>query len=251
MATAKKSAASGSDVAVKKTGTNIVNIRAQLEADLLKLKSQTQAGGGDKIQIKAQSKQFALPDGQLTNELELVIVDFVTVYQFYQGKYDPKNIVPAACFAIGEIPTQLVPSNNSPDKQSDSCSGCPNNQFGSDGDGKACKNMRRLAVLPPDADDSTPLWLLDVSPTAIKGFDGYVNSVARQFNLPPVGVITRVSFDPNQDYARLMFSDPRPNENLEGCYARKGEAKDRLLQEPDVSAFVAAKPAKKVVNARR
>jgi hypothetical protein len=116
------------------------------------------------------------------------------------------------------------------------------NQFGSDGDGKACKNSRLMAVLPPDADEETPLWLLQTSPTANKGFDGYVTSVARVFQTSPIGVVTTVSFDDSVTYAKLLFSDPKPNDNIASHFGRQDEAKEMLAKEPDVSKYEA--PAK-------
>ena len=124
------------------------------------------------------------------------------------------------------------------------------NQFGSDGDGKACKNTRVLAVLPPDADENTPLWLLATSPTANKGFDGFVTSVARIVQMPPVGVIATVGFDPSVTYAKLVFTDPQPNANLDLCFSRQGEAQAMLAVEPDVSQYKAAEPAKKAAGRR-
>lgn len=257
-APAKKSAAkTGTAVAVKKaTGGALVDIKAQMAADLAALADRTAPAGGDKIQLKG--KLFKLPDGSEATSLDVVIVDFIAVNNFYEGAYDPKNIVPPTCFAIGNIPTNLVPSDNAPVKQSDTCGACPMNQFGSQGDGKACKNQRRLALLPADADDDTPLWILDVSPTGLKSFDGYVRSVASKFGVTPVGVVTTITFAEDVDYASLRFSDPQPNENINVHWGRRGEALERLSQEPDVSAYVAAapkgrgvKPAPRAAGARR
>jgi len=181
-----------------------------------------------------------------------VIVDFTVRHNFYAAAFDPKNIEAPVCFAIGSDPRKMAPSANSPLKQAVDCQTCPNNQFGSDGNGKACKNERALAVLPPDADADTPMWTLKVSPTALKGFDGFVTSVARMFQTSPVGVIASVGFDPNVTYAKLVFTDPRPNENLEVHFARQGEAQTMLAQEPDVSGFEAKpKAAGKRVAGRR
>lgn len=238
-------------VAVRKPSAGaVVSIKEALKAQVADLGSRTQPAGGNKI--RPGKGKFTLPDGTETAELSLVIVDFVTVHKFYEGKYDPKNITPPGCFAIGVNPKQMTPSANSPNQQSDSCQGCPMNEFGSSGDGKACRNGRLLAVLPPDADDKTDLWLLEVSPTALKNFDGYVNSVARQFQVPPVGVVTTVSLDENVDYPKLVFSDPQPNENLEACFARQAEAQEMLRVEPDVSGYVAPGkgPARKTAGRR-
>ncbi len=256
MATAKKAATPKSREVAVKSSNSLVSIKEALARDLAALAGKTAPAGGDSIQI-GQDKTFKLPDGTKTSgPLQLVIVDFTSSNKFYDGPYDKDNIAPPACFAIGDNPTTLVPSDNSPVKQSDSCSTCPMNQFGSAGKGKACKNTRVLAVLPPDADEDTPLWILNVSPTAIKAFDSYVASVARQFQLPPVGVVTEVSFDENIDYASLRFGNPQPNEGLTAHFSRKEEATTRLAQEPDVSAYEAPKQigrasAKPVQKARR
>lgn len=257
MATSKKTASlkkpdPGTRTLAVRVPMNVVSLKESLKGELATLASRTAPPGGDKIRI-TQDKKFALPDGRThPGPLELVIIDFVSNNNFYEGKYDPKNITPPACFAVGTNPTALVPSNNSPDKQAETCSVCPNNVFGSEGDGKACKNGRLLAILAPDTKPDDPLMLLQVSPTAMKGFDAYVRNVAAQFGLPPIGVITTVSFNPNETYAQLIFGEPKPapDDLLALCGARREEARTRLMTEPDVSQFGKAKatPAKKVAR---
>lgn len=228
---------------VKKNAGALVSIKEQMATALAGLADRTSPAGGDKIGLK-NDKTFNLPDGQKVSELQVVVVDFIAMNNFYEGAYDKDNIVPPTCFAIGQVITQMAPSDNSPVKQSDACGACPMNQFGSAGNGKACKNMRRLAVLPPDADADTPLWILDVSPTGLKSFDGYVKSVATKFGVLPIGVVTTVTMDPAVDYPSLRFSDPAPNENMEAHWNRRNEAMERLIQEPDVSGYDAPKPVK-------
>ncbi|WP_025915474.1 hypothetical protein [Herminiimonas sp. CN] len=242
----------GTAVAVKKTTAgNIVDIRALLAKEVTDMASRVGAPGGDSIKV-TQDKKFEFPDGtKSAGPIKLVIVDFVSANSFYEGAYDPNNISPPACFSIGSNPTQMVPSENSPVKQASACGACPMNQFGSAGNGKACKNSRVLAVLPPGATADTPLWILKVSPTALKAFDAYVTSVVRSFQLPPVSVVTEVSFDESLTYASLRFGNPEPNEDLEVCFARKEEAMTRLKTEPDVSQFESAPPKKATAPARR
>lgn len=249
---AKKTAAPKTEVAVRKpTSGAVVSIQEQLKAQAAAMNERIQPGTGNKIRL-AKGK-FVLPDGTETSEpLELVIVDFLAVNKFYEGAFDSKNPAPPACFAIGSNPRALVPSDNSPNKQASECSGCPMNEFGSAGTGKACKNTRVLAVLPPDADADTDMWTLEVSPTGLKGFDGYVAGVTRMFQLPPVGVVTTVALDPSVDYPKLMFSNPQPNANLEVCFGRQGEARDLLAVEPDVSGYQPIKaPVRRAAAGRR
>lgn len=248
MATAKKTSTA---VAVKKTSNAVVDVKAMLQAMVAANAKKTAPAGGNAIRV-TQDKHLLLPDGSKTDELQVVIVEFTSRNEFYDGAFDKNNIRPPACFAIGDVPSELVPSANSPEKQADSCAECPMNLFGSAGNGKACKNTRLLAVLPADAEEDTPIWTIKVSPTAIKGFDGYVRNVQRVFGVPPVGVVTTIAFDENAEYAQLKFSDPVPNENAAVHLARVDEAKEILMTEPDVSTFNApAAPARKAAPARR
>ena len=246
MATKKVTPAAkpGTAVAVK-GGSSVISIQAALQAQVAALSEKTAPAGGNYIRLSPG--KFTLPDGTTTpGPLELVIVEFASANKFWPGNYDPKNIESPVCFALGTNPLKMVPSNNSPEKQSDDCQSCPNNQYGSAGDGKACKNSRVLAVLPPDADADTPMWLLATSPTANKGFDGYVAGVARTFQMPPIGVVTSVSLDPSTTYAKLVFGNPAVNEHLDVHFARQEEARAMLAIEPEVSAAKPAKAGKKV-----
>jgi len=225
-------------VAVKKpAAANIVTIQEALKKQAGELATRIAPASGNKIRV-TQDKKFLLPDGTKTEgPLELVIVDFVTTHSFYETAYDKDNIVPPGCFAIGLNPKAMTPSSNSPNLQADSCQGCPMNEFNSNGKGKACSNNRLLAVLPPDADEDTPMWTLSVSPTALKAFDGYVAGVNRAFGMPPVSVVTTVGFNDASDYPQLTFSNPVQNPNIAVGYGRQAEARDLLMVEPDVSSY--------------
>lgn len=247
MATAKTAALkstpknAATSVAVKKpTSSALVSIKEQMARDLALVAGMTNPASGNVIRC-TQDKKFIMPDGTKTEgPIDLVIVDFCTTHALYPGAFDPKNIVPPVCFAIGANPTAMVPSKNSPELQSDACGACPMNQYESaaQGKGKACKNSRLLAVLDPEADADSPMYKLSVSATALKGFDAFVAGVARQFVVPPYGVIVTVGFNPNETYGSLVFSDPRPNENVEVAYSRRQEAAEMLKTEPDVSSYV-------------
>lgn len=236
----------------KRASTNIVDIKAQLAAQVAALADRTAPAQGAAVRV-TQDKKFKFPDGTEDTAFSAVVVDFVTIRKFYPGVYDPNNITPPACFAISTNPKGMNPSTNSPELQNPpeqgGCDKCPNNQWGSAnvGQGKACKESRKLALLPPaDAGEKVadmPLWTLEVSPTAIRPFDGYVNSVAKTFGLPPVGVVTDIGFDASQTYASVRLSNPAPNNELGDYVARQGEAQEMLMVEPDVSGYGQEAPA--------
>lgn len=245
--------AKASTAVAKRPSNSVVSIQEQLKKQASDMNERVAPVSGISVSIKGN--EFRFPDGRKTKDpVEVVIVDFAAANNFYEGKFDPNNITPPACFAIGTNPLKLVPSDNAPNAQCDSCAACPMNEFGSDGAGKACKNQRILALLPPDGDDKTPLWKMTVPPTSIKAWDAYVRSVTSAFQMPPVAVVTTISFDPSVDYPKLVFSEPVPNENLEAHFARQAEAQELLATEPDVSGYEAAKPkakAKAKAPARR
>ena len=221
-----------------KTSTSLVSLEDEMAKQLAGLSKRTAPSTGSAIRI-TQDKKFKMPDGSTASQLEVVIVDFNTRYEHYAGAFDPGAIAGPTCAAIGFDNTTLVPLANSPDKQNDECGTCPQNQFGSSGAGKACKNQRMLAVLPVDARPEDPIMTIKVSPTAIAGFDAYVNSVASNHNRPPIGVITTISFNPSKTFASLQFSDPVPNPNLAAHFARQGEAVTILNSPPDMTPRVA------------
>jgi hypothetical protein len=234
------------------------NIAQQLQAEALSIQNRIGQPSGNRIST-TKKQTFKLPNGQeVPAPLEAVIVDFVSLNLYYESGYDPNNITPPVCAAVGTEVGSMEPFKDAYDRQCDTCSACPMNQWGSDpkgGKGKACSNTRLLALLPTDADSETPLMTLRVSATALKSFDGYVSSVVRSFGAPPVVVVTDITFDDNLDYPSLRFGNPRPcpDDLLKLAFSRRGEAQEILNTKPDFDALraaAAAAPAKKVAPRR-
>ena len=225
-----------------------VNYEEQLAKEASEIAKRIAAPTGDRIRFNA-NRAFITPDGMEGETLEVVIVDFVSSNLFYYGPFDRDNPQPPGCFAIGPEPSLLVPSPNSPNKQAETCSSCPNNQFGSaqNGKGKACKNTRLLALMPASALDNlmeeAPIWILSVPPTSLKAFDSYVHTLSVKHKTVPVGVITQISLDPNNTFASPRFNVVRPLQGKElGTFmSRREEANQRLSAEPDVTQYTAPK----------
>jgi len=236
--------------AIAKAKINLpVDVNAAMQAEMEQIQKRISAPSGDRIMV-TQGKTFKLPNGSELDELEAVVVDFCAANYYYTEAFDRGNVIPPACFALGLEPAMLEASSNSPDKQCASCAACWANQFGSSGKGKACQNTRLLALLTPDADAETPLYLLKVSPTAIKNFDAHVNSVANSFKMPVRAVVTQITFSQESEYATLRFKTLRPADEdlLIMAHGRLEEARKRLLTEPDVSALKAANDTPKKVK---
>lgn len=227
-----------------------VNYEEQLAQEAAEIAKRIAAPSGDRIRFNA-NRAFITPDGMEGDTLEVVIVDFVSSNMFYDGVFDRDNPMPPACFAIGPEPSMMTPSTNSPNRQSDTCTACPNNQFGSaqTGKGKACKNTRLLAVMPAPVDGVTdedlPVWIMSVPPASLKAFDSYVASLAAKHRTVPIGVVTEITLDQSVTFASPRFRVVRPLKPTEfGTFMpRRGEASQRLAAEPDVSQYAPPKPA--------
>jgi hypothetical protein len=227
-------------MATRAKATLPVNYNEQLAREAAEISKRIATPSGDRVRFNS-NRGFVTPDGNEGEELEVVIVDFMSSNLFYDGPFDRDKPQPPACFAIGPEPSLLVPSDNSPNKQAEVCTVCPNNQFGSAGKGKACKNTRLLAVMPLAMDGGeSPIWIMSVPPTSMKAFDGYVSTLASKHKTIPVGVVTRITLDQTVQFAAPRFTVVRPLDGSEiGTYmANREEARTRLAMEPDVSQYV-------------
>lgn len=249
---AKKPTA-GTAVATKRDSLP-VNVTELLERQKQAVMDKIGRPSSSVISIK-QNKNMVLPDGTTTDEpVDFVILDFVSMNTFYDGAYDPSNIQPPLCFAIGEDPDGLIASDRSPEKQSETCASCPQNRYESAarGKGKACKNMRVLAVMKADATEEDSIWLIRVSPTGLKAYDGYMRDLAQRRGFAPIQVVTKIGFDPKEEYPSLRFAPESvlSEERLAFFLSRLEEAGELIRTEPDYSQYeqeekpkVKAKPA--------
>ena len=217
----------------------ISDIQARIAAEAEAAQETVGRTTGNTIKVNQRDGTLEIPGlGSAESPLDLVIVDYVTQNTYYEGIYNPNDPQPPICFAIGKKLNELKPSPNSPEPQAASCATCPMNEFGTaqNGVGKACKNSRILAVLPPDAADGEDLMRLPVSPSGIKSFDKYVNNLSTREKTIPITKITEVSVVPTNNVGyTVAFGNPRPNENLQNDFARYEEASAMLLQEPDMT----------------
>jgi hypothetical protein len=237
-------------VATRKTaGKDMVNVDAALKAEAAAIANTI--GQPSSNVIRTTDKVFKLPDGQIIqNSLDVVIVDYTSKNLFYAKKYNPKNPEGPVCWSINKEIGAMKPSPTSPSIQcKTTCEACVLNEWGSDGEGKACKNTRALAVLLPTVGDGETLYTINVSPTGIKAFDGYINSINKLYEVVPIQMVTEIVFHPEKDWAFLLFQDPRPNEHYAKHFAFREQAKQMLEVEPQAGEVT--KKAKPKTRGRR
>lgn len=164
-----------------------------------------------KISIKAS--RFRIKEGDTETVLESTSLDVVVVganprlsKTWYAKQWTPDSEPQAPdCFSLDGI----SPDPEATDPQNDLCASCPQNAWGSkvtpQGQQiKACSDKKRLAVV--SADDATgPVYLLEVTPAALKGLNQYQKELAVR-GIPPEIVKTRVSFDTDASFPKLKFT---------------------------------------------
>lgn len=196
----------------------LANIQEQLRNELANLSNRVAPPSGNNISLKGGV--FNLPDGT-TNKgpLECIILDWRVINAFYTGPYDPQNPKPPKCWAISQEIDAAAPTDAVEEKQAESCHDCPMNQFGSapTGKGKACKNQRRLAVVPVDATAETQPMTITVSPSGLSKYENYVTRLGGpEYEAMPIQMVTRIGFDQQVTYPSLVFApgDRVPEDKL-------------------------------------
>lgn len=230
------------------SSSSLALIDKELSSEVANIKNMIGQSSGNRLTLEATG-DFVLPDGMnLGNEIQVIVVDFVSRNNFYSVPYNRENPTPPDCYAIGRVIADMAPENDSPSPQHDNCRTCPLNQFGSGNNGKskACQNRRLLAVLVVDPENpeahnapDAPIYTLDLSPSNIKSFDGAVAHVARSLAGPPIKAILTVVGKNVGTYATATFTDPMPNPDYAQHVVRRGEVQDMLTRKPDFAAYEA------------
>lgn len=168
---------------------------------------------------------------------------------YYDKPFDPNNLANPVCFALSisedgmeahdNVPDENVPADSleKPRATSRSCDGCAFNDWGSDprgGRGKACKETRRLIVLPADAADSVDnaknaeMAIIDIPVTSGKNYSNFVNGLAAGAQVPPWAAITDISTQPDaKSQFKVTFTPKQVISDdavLEALHARFEEA---------------------------
>lgn len=209
--------------AAGKTGTAVANLDEELAALAAQATEQEATGGG------AAGRFFSLRAGVLSyedtplpgNQMAAIILDHIFETTYYEGAFDPDNRQPPTAFAFGRDQKTMVWNEeySDPEYAGKLCSESDVCQWGSaaQGKGKAAKEIRRLAVIPAgtykplgrsggfeleliDDEDhfaSAEMAFLKVPVMSVKGFSGYVNQIAEQFNKPLFAMYTRVYLTPD------------------------------------------------------
>jgi hypothetical protein len=163
--------------------------------------------------ISIKGARFRIVEGGAETVLNTTALDVIIVganpqlSKAWYAKEWNKDAEPTApdCFSLDG----LKPHVDSTDPQNDMCAGCPQNAWGSKvtANGqqiKACSDKKRLAIVAAD-DPSGPVYLLEVTPAALKGLNAYQKELTMRGIAPEI-VRTRLTFDTDASFPKLQFS---------------------------------------------
>lgn len=244
-------------------------------------KMEESAGGGQFFSTRGGIltwQDAPMPD----NQMAVIIVDSVLENVFYEGRYDPDQPQSPTCFAFGRDEKTIKPHDvvvEAGTAQHESCAGCPHNEWGSadTGRGKACRNTRRLAMIPagtfdklgklqliddPDHFKSTIVGFMKLPVTSVKGYANFVKQVANALHRPPFGIVTKVRVVPDASTQFKVLFEPLtevPDELMPAVLERHNEVKSVIdfpyrasdEEQPKRGSRAAKQPAAKGRAARK
>lgn len=167
--------------------------------------------------IVGSGNNLSFRNGQLSykgnpipgNKLDVIVLDALIMKKWFANDFDPNNPESPDCFAFSEDRKEdnLAPHVESTAAQNETCLGCPHNEWGTAdrGKGKACRDVRRLALITADDADTVEgiqkaaMAFAEISVTNVKYWAGYAQQLASTLKKPPFGVVTRLSCAPDKE----------------------------------------------------
>lgn len=183
-------------------------------------------------QLSYQGTPFA------ENKMKVVIVDAILENCYYEGRFDPDNPASPVCYAFGRDDKEMKPHEKSAKPQAERCHGCPRNEFETSetGKGKACKNVRRLALVAAEpltdrAIEKGEVAFLKIPVTSVRGWASYVRALGALWKRSIWGVVTQVSTKPDpKTQFKIIFEHlaDLPDKLMPIALARSREAANAI-----------------------
>lgn len=171
------------------------------------------SSGASYPRISIKGSRFRIVEGDTETVLDSTALNVIIVganprlsKTWYAKMWTPDSEPQAPdCFSLDGV----KPSAEAANPQNDLCASCPHNAWGSKvtplgQQVKACADQKRLAVVAAD-DPSGPIYLLQVTPAALKGLNQYQKELSVR-GIPPEVVKTKVSFDTDASFPKLKFT---------------------------------------------
>lgn len=183
------------------------------------------------------------------NTLDCIITGFVNEHVYYTSKWDPDNVVPPDCFALGLPGDDLYPHEVVGDARiAETCDACPLQRW-EGSTPPSCKTRRRFSIIPlcetPEEVAESEVAQMSISITSIsspqnkKNWTKYVNHISSAHQRPCWGVVTRITTKPHpkhQFHVHFDFVEKiEDSEMLAAIAARRASDVEGLLTPYDMT----------------
>ena len=142
------------------------------------------------------------------SRMNVVILDGVMEHQLYTKPFDPNSPASPDCYSFGRSLDSMKPQPQVEKPVSPNCPTCPKNAWGSDpkgGRGKACREVRRIALIDAAVLESGPegimaaeIVMCKIPGMSVMPYGDYIRQLANVMKMPPWGVVTDFSVRPDQ-----------------------------------------------------
>lgn len=193
-------------------------IQKRIEEQQKRFAGRERQGTGKTLSIRG--KKFRFDGRDLGDEIDVIMLDYVFIKQYFEQDYDPDNLTPPDCFALADDEMELKPLEDSPDIQGDEetgmCDGCWANEFESAarGKGKACQDRRKIALISAelfeekdflDTITEESVGFLTMGGTSLANWKAHTKRLGKTLKVAPFQVVTTLTFDEAVDYEKLEF----------------------------------------------
>lgn len=188
-----------------KSKTTALTTWDQKLADLAKQATKTQSGvggGGNFLSIRGgilSYKSIPAPN----NQMRCIVIDSVLENQYFGSPFDDDNPSAPDCYAFGREKSEMAPDPEQVTAlQHDTCTGCPQMEFGSAdrGKGKACHACQRLGLITEgDLEDieGAEVAYLKLPFFSTLEYAAYTRQLSEVHHKPPLAFVTEITLVPD------------------------------------------------------
>lgn len=248
----------------------------QILAERLKARKTKEAKtGGEQNKINTRGGILAYKGNNFPgNKIVAVILSSAFEHALYTGGYDADNPKSPICWSVGLDVDELAPNPAVAAvgrAKAETCAECELNRFGSadKGRGKACKNVRRLALIGAGEVDKTgavkkiykseddllgdpQVAYMTVPVTSVKNFKAYLNKIDAAYGIDCVGMYTLIGVELTPDAFTITFEalERIPAELLPRILDMAEAQDEEILYPYNIEPEEEEKPKKKAATSR-
>jgi hypothetical protein len=162
---------------------------------------------------RVTGNMFSSRNGQLSfggqavpnNRMQVIVIGAMHERVWYDKPYAADAPISPACYAFSFTGEDMKPHDEVDNPVNPTCAGCPKDEWKSDpvrGKGKACKEQRRIALIPasalatPDDVAKATVGYLRIPVTSTKAFSEHVKHLGMRL-LPIFAAVSEVELKPD------------------------------------------------------